>query len=305
LLFLANSAMAQEKMFNIVFIPKSNDQIFWEIMRAGVDEAVKEVGNINLTWRGPAYNDDIDAQIRILQAYTHPGIDAIVIAPADRLRLVEPIKHTIGQGIKVIVVDSGVNSTAPQNFITTDNYACGQIAAKHLSDTLHQQGKIVVFRIVAGSASTDDRAQGFIDYINKYASNMRIIADIYGGGSRGKVHHNADELLKKFPVIDGIFAVNESSTDGVLRALRDAGRAKKTKLVGFDSSDFLFDGLAQRDVEALIVQDPRQMGYISIKAAVSAIHNDPIKEAIIFTPTKLVTYQNYLTPEIKKLISTD
>jgi ribose transport system substrate-binding protein len=302
--FLVNSAMAQEKMLNIVFIPKSNDQIFWEIMRAGVDEAVNEVGNINLTWRGPAYNDDVDAQIRILQAYTRPGIDAIVIAPTDRLRLVEPIKHTVDQGIKVIVVDSGVNSTAPQNFITTDNYASGQIAAKHLSDTLNKKGKIVVFRIVAGSASTDDRAQGFIDYINRYSPDMKIIADIYGGGSRGKARHNADELLRKLPVIDGIFAVNESSTDGVLRALRDAGRAQKTKLVGFDSSDFLFDGLAQRDVEALIVQDPRQMGYISIKAAASAILNDPIKEAIIFTPAKLVTYQNYLTPEIKKLIST-
>jgi len=57
-------------------------------------------------------------------------------------------------------------------------------------------------------------------------------------------------------------------------------------------------------VDALIVQDPRQMGYLSIKAAVAAINNTSIKDKTIFTPAKLVTVENHLTPEIKKLIST-
>ena len=304
LLFITQPTAAKEKNLNIVFIPKSSDQIFWDIMRGGVNEAISEIGNINLTWRGPAYNDDTDAQIRILQIYTRPGVDAIIIAPTDRQRLVEPIKKAAEEGIKVIVVDSAFNGTSHQNFITTDNYTSGQLAAKRLAESLHKQGNIVVFRIVAGSASTDDRAQGFIHYLNEHAPNMKIIADIYGGGSRGKARHSADELLKKLPDIDGIFAVNESSTDGVLRALRDAGRAQKTKLVGFDSSDFLFDGLEKHDVDALIVQDPRQMGYLSIRAAVDAINNSSIKDKTIFTPAKLVTLENYLTPEIRKLIST-
>ena len=92
LFFIVQPATAKEKGMNIVFIPKSSDQIFWDIMRTGVNEALSEIGNISLTWRGPAYNDDTDAQIRILQIYTRPGIDAIVIAPTDRQRLVEPIR---------------------------------------------------------------------------------------------------------------------------------------------------------------------------------------------------------------------
>lgn len=304
LFFIVQPTTAKEKSMNIVFIPKSSDQIFWDIMRTGVNEALSEIGNISLTWRGPAYNDDTDAQIRILQIYTRPGIDAIVIAPTDRQRLVEPIKKAADQGIKVIVVDSAFNGTSYQNFITTDNYASGQLAAKHLAESLHKQGNVVVFRIVAGSASTDDRAQGFINYIHEHAPSIKIVADIYGGGSRGKARHSADELLKRLPDIDGIFAVNESSTDGVLRALRNAGRAQKTKLVGFDSSDFLFDGLEKHDVDALVVQDPRQMGYLSIKAAVAAINNASIKDKTIFTPAKLVTLENHQTPEIRKLIST-
>jgi len=306
LFFIVLPAIAQDKELNIVFIPKSSDQVFWDIMRSGVDEAIKEIKaqeNITLTWRGPSYNDDTDAQIRILQTYSRPNVDAIIIAPTDRELLVRPIQKAAVQGIKIIVVDSAVNGTAHQASITTDNYASGQLAAKHLANILNNQGQIVVFRIVAGSASTDDRAQGFIDYLQKNAPDMKIIADVYGGGSRGKALHSATELLKITPKIDGIFAVNESATDGVLRALRNTNRAGKTKLVGFDASDFLLDGLKNGEIDGLVIQNPRQMGYLSIKAAVAAINNSVTTTNTTFTEATLITRENYQAPEIRKLMS--
>ena len=306
LFFIALPVTAKDKDLNIVFIPKSSDQVFWDIMRSGVDEAIKEVktqNNIALTWRGPSYNDHTDAQIRILQTYSRPNVDAIIIVPTDRERLVAPIQKAADQGIKVIVVDSAVNGTAHQTSITTDNYASGQLAAKHLANVLNKQGRVVVFRTVAGSASTDDRAKGFIDYLKKNAPDMKIIADVYGGGSRGKALHSATELLKKTPEIDGIFAVNESATDGVLRGLRNASRAGKTKLVGFDASDFLLEGLKTGDVDGLVIQNPRQMGYLSIKAAVAAVNNKATTTKTTFTEAKLITKENYLAPEIRKLMS--
>ena len=306
LFFIALPVIAKDKDLNIVFIPKSSDQVFWDIMRSGVDEAIKEIKtqeNIVLTWRGPSYNDDTDAQIRILQTYSRPNVDAIIIAPTDRERLVAPIQKAAAQGIKIIVVDSAVDGTAHQASITTDNYASGQLAAKHLANILNNQGQVVVFRIVAGSASTDDRAQGFIDYLQKHAPDMKVIADVYGGGSRGKALHSATELLKKTPEIDGIFAVNESATDGVLRALRNANRAGKTKLVGFDASDFLLDALKTGEVDGLVIQNPRQMGYLSIKAAVAAINNPVTTTKTTFTEAKLITRENYQAPEIRKLMS--
>lgn len=158
-------------------------------------------------------------------------------------------------------------------------------------------------QIVAGSASTDDRAQGFIDYIKQHAPDIKIIADVYGGGSRGKALHSASELLQKTTHIDGIFAVNESATDGVLRALRNTKQAGKIKLVGFDTSDFLVEGLKIGDVQGLIIQNPRQMGYLSIKAAVDAINGHITTLKTSFTDTSLITKDNYQSPEIRKIMS--
>jgi ribose transport system substrate-binding protein len=304
-------ALAKDKDINVVFIPKSSDQTFWTFMRQGVEKAIQEIGNVTLTWRGPAYNDDTDSQIKILGVYTRPDVDAIIIVPTDRTRLVAPVNKAVAMGIKVIVVDSALDSNLVRNFITTDNYAAGRLAAERLSTLLNGQGKVLLFRTVAGSASTDDRANGFIDYLKTNSPKITIAADEYGGGSKGKAYHKAVDLQSVLQQVDGIFAVNESASEGMLRALREAGMAGKKKFIGFDATDFLLDGLEKQEIDGLIVQDPRQMGYLGLKAAVAAVKNTPVtalkknaspNDTTIYTEAKMVTLENYRKPEIQMLL---
>jgi ribose transport system substrate-binding protein len=284
---------------NIVFIPKSRDQDFWIFMRQGVDRAVREVGPVHVTWRGPAYNDDIDSQIEILGIYSRPDVDAIIIDPTDRNRLADPVKHAAALGIKVIAVDSALAGNAHVNFVTTNNYLAGKLAAQQVFGLLNGEGKVAVLRTVVNSGSTDDRANGFIDYLRKNAPRITIVVDEYGGGTRGKAARSAALLLEKYPDVDGIFAVNESTSDGMLRALRHAGLAGAKKFVGFDTTDFLLDGLSKQEINGLLVQDPRQMGYLAMKAAVAAAKGTPVKEPVIFTDVVAVTLDNYQKQEIQ------
>jgi ribose transport system substrate-binding protein len=134
----------------------------------------------------------------------------------------------------------------------------GKLAAKHLSELLGGRGNVVLYRTVKGSASTDERGEGFLAYLKEESSKLKVVADIYGGGSRGRSLRSALKLLKETLHIDGIFAVNESSSDGMLRALRESGLAGKIRLIGFDSTDYLLDGLRNKAIDGLIVQNPRQ-----------------------------------------------
>ncbi len=302
LLAIAQTAFAKEGNLNIVFIPKSSDQLFWSFMRDGVDNFVRETGGITLTWRGPSHNDDVAAQIEILKKYTTAGVDAIIIAPTDRTRLVEPIKSAIALGIKVVVVDSAVSGDSYQNFVTTDNYASGRLAATRLAALVNGQGRVMVFRTIAESASTEDRARGFIDYMKGKAPNITIVADEYGGASKGVTTRSAVELLKKMPDLNGVFAVNETSSEGMLRALRLNGLAGKLVFVGFDATDYLLDGLEKQEVQSLVVQDPRSMGYLAMKAAVAALRNTPLPGKTIYTDAFVVTRENYQKPEVQKLL---
>ncbi|CAN7169273.1 substrate-binding domain-containing protein [Pseudoduganella sp. LjRoot289] len=293
---------AYARDLNVVFIPKARDQDFWTFMRQGVERAAREDGHVELTWRGPAHNDDIDSQIQILRIYSRPDVDAIIIASTDRARLVGPVKQAVALGIKVVVVDSALDGSAHTNFVGTNNYAAGKLAAERLSTLLNGQGRVAVLRTIPGSGSTDDRANGFLDYLKKSAPQLAVVADEYGGGTRGKAARSAAALLEKFPAVDGIFAVNESTTDGMLRALRQAGLAGKKKFVGFDTTDFLLEGLRKQEIHGLVVQDPRQMGYLSMKAAVAAARGAAIKTPLILTDAVMVTRENQQAPEIQALL---
>lgn len=293
---------AAARDLNIVFIPKARDQDFWTFMRQGVELALRETGNVQLVWRGPAHNDDIDSQIQILAMYTKPGVDAIIIVPTDRQRLVEPVRKAAALGIKIIVVDSALAGNGYVNFISTDNYAAGRLAAERMAGLLPEPATVAVLRTIAGSASTDERANGFIDYVKKFAPQLTIVADEYGGGTRGKSYRKALDMLEKLPHVDGVFAVNESSSDGMLRALRQTGLAGKKKFVGFDTTDFLLDGLNKQEIQTLIIQNPRQMGYLGMKAAIAAARGAPVKEPAIFTQAVAVALDNLHKPDIRSLL---
>ena len=133
---VAGAGMSFAENLNIVVIPKGSDHVFWDFIRAGVDQAVAEIGNINLTWRGPAYNDDTKSQIKIVEIYTKPDVDAIIIVTTDKQALLEPIKQAAELGIKVVVIDSGLDGNYHLSFIGTNNIEGGVLAAKHLASLL-------------------------------------------------------------------------------------------------------------------------------------------------------------------------
>jgi len=301
ILFSGWPLAALSRDLNIVFIPKSRDQDFWTFMRQGVDQAVREAGGVNLTWRGPAYNDDIDSQIDILRLYSRADVDAIIIVPTDRVRLMDPVRKAAAMGVKIIVVDSALDGNWHTNFVGTDNHAAGRLAAERMLALLNGHGSVLVMRTIAGSASTEDRANGFVGYLAKNAPQIAVI-DEYGGGTRGKIARAGLAALTKRRQTDGIFAVNESASDGMLRALRQTGGAGKTKLIGFDTSDFLLDGLKRQEIHGLVVQNTRQMGYQGMKAAIAAARGAPVKGRDIVTEAVMVTLENHLRPEIQSLM---
>ena len=159
-----------------------------------------------------------------------------------------------------------------------------------------------MLRTVKGSGSTEDRAKGFLDYLKKNAPQITVVADEYGGGSSGRLQQVARKMLQGDPPVQGLFTVNESATESMLRALSERGMAGKVRLVGFDMSDYLLGALEKRFVDALVLQNPRRMGYLGMKTAVATANGtDSGLERAIFTEAKIVTKDNYRSPEIQKL----
>jgi ribose transport system substrate-binding protein len=101
---------------------------------------------------------------------------------------------------------------------------------------------------------------------------------------------------------NGIFCPNESSTFGMLLALRQHNLVGQKFFIGFDSSEPLNEALAAGQIHGLVVQNPRQMGYLGVKTLVEHLGGRPV-EPVIDTGAVLVTAEKMADPEIARLIA--
>jgi ribose transport system substrate-binding protein len=288
----------------IAVIPKGTTHEFWKSIHAGAVQAARELG-VEILWKGPQKEDDRAQQIMVVEDVISRGVDGIVLAPLDDRALIRPVQDAMREKIPVVIMDSGLQGKDYLSFVATDNYQGGVLAARRLGELLQGQGRIFRIRYQAGSASTTDRENGFLETLTKEFPAVKVLVqDQYTGPTTETAYQLAENLLGRFPDVDGIFCPNESSTFGTLRALQESRLAGKVKFVGFDSSPKLVQGLRDGHLHGLILQNPVKMGYLGVTELVKAIRGEKIPGRVD-TGVTLATKENMDSAEIKALLSPD
>ena len=101
------------------------------------------------------------------------------------------------------------------------------------------------------------REEGFLEVMRADFPNIELVStNQYGGATTETAYTKGESLLVSHTELDGVFTPNESTTFGMLRALRDADRAGTVKLVGFDSSEALARALGETMVTAENMNEP-------------------------------------------------
>ena len=158
-----------------------------------------------------------------------------------------------------------------------------------------------MLRFSEGSASTAKREAGFMSVMEKHPGIEVIQNNRYAGVTISAAQDTAMNMLDRLRAADAIFTPNESSTQGMILALRQTGLIKKKFLVGFDTSSFLLSALKRGDVKALVAQNPTRMGYLGVKTALDFLRGNEI-EPMIDTGCVLVTKANMDTPDVQAVL---
>ncbi len=293
---------------SIAVIPKGSTHEFWKAVHAGAEKAAQEFG-VKIIWKGPLREDDREDQIKVMETFVNMHVKGIVLAPLDDAALVPVVTDAVRGRIPVVVFDSALKSTAPVSFVATDNYLAGRMAGDFLVRRIGDWGNIVMLRYAQGSASTAAREQGFLDALAVHKKMKILSSNQYGGATTESAFKASENLLaaNKGPdglKIHGIFCPNESTTFGMLRALQDGGFAGKVRFVGFDSSPKLVEALATGILDGIVVQDPINMGYVSVKTMVEHLQGKQVP-AKIDTGATLINRENMDQPRSKELLNPD
>jgi ribose transport system substrate-binding protein len=286
----------------IVMIPKATQASFWNAVRRGAEKAAEEA-NVELIWKGPAVDNDRAAQKQVAQQFINEGVDGILLAPTDSKALVPEAQAAMAADIPLLIFDSALEGEQGKDFIgfiATDNLAAGKLGGKHLMELVGEGGKTILFRHMEGQESTSNRERGALDEM-KAANAEVLVENRYSGSNMGEAQRTALNLIDTIREADGIFASNQTASEGMLVALQNNGLAGKIKFVGFDYSPILVEALEQGEMDALVVQDPVQMGYKSVLTMVDHLNGKEIKP-VVSTACHLVTRENMNDPEVKPLL---
>jgi ribose transport system substrate-binding protein len=293
----------------IAVIPKGTTHVFWKSVEQGAKQAGKDLG-VTVNWKGPLQENDRAQQIEIVQQFTSQGVNGIVLAPLDHAALVGPVKAAADKKIPVVIFDSALDGSAGKDFVSfvaTDSEKAGRLGGEHLAKLMDNKGDAVLLRYMVGSASTDSREAGFLAAVKDHKDMKVTVDNRYAGPTSGEAKTAALNMIDQIKAAGGVFCPNESSTYGMLLALRQAklvGGAegsKKIKFVGFDASPPLIEALRKGEIDALVVQDPRNMGYKAVESLVKHIRGEKV-EPRVDTGAVLVTKENLDTPAIKRLL---
>ncbi|WP_414663752.1 ABC transporter substrate-binding protein [Horticoccus sp. 23ND18S-11] len=303
----ASLALAAET-YKIAVIPKGTTHEFWKSINAGAKKAELELKaegiNVQIIWKGPLKEDDREQQIQVVENFIAQRVSGIVLAPLDRKGLVAPVETATRGKIPVIIIDSGLDSKAPAASVSTDNREGGRIAARNLGKMLGGKGNVIMLRYAVGSASTEQREEGFLEVMKKDFPGIKLLdTNQHAGATRDSAKRTAENLLNRYGrQLNGVFASNESSAAGMLLALRDAGLAGgKVKFVAFDSGETLNAGLKAGDIQGMVVQNPMNMGYLGVKTMVAVLQGKKV-EPVIDTGVGFVTKENFDAPEMADIV---
>lgn len=293
-----NAGATQVKVW---FIAKSTDTAFWLSAFAGANAAKAEY-NVDLQIVGPETEEDFEGQNAYIAQAVEAGADAIVFSAISYTENASAIDAAADAGVRIVIIDSDVDSAKVSARIGTENIQAGRMTAAAVLDTEQQTLSVGIVNFDLGSRNGQEREMGLRETLKEdprvagmYTVNVAATADAAQAGT--------ERLLAEHPEINVLVGLNEPLAVGVALAAQRLGLTGRVRVVGFDTNVQCVDLMRSGTVSALIAQNPYAMGYLGIETAWKLMQGqsfDPNR--LIDTATTVIRRENMFTIEGQKAL---
>jgi ribose transport system substrate-binding protein len=275
--------------YSIAFIQGVAGDQFYISMQCGV-EAEAEKLDASVEVQGPQEFDPT-LQKPIVDSVVASKPDAILIAPTDVTAMEAPLKAAADAGIEVVLVDTTVEDPSfAVSEIASDNVGGGAAAFDAIKQLAPEGGKVLVVSTDPGVSTVDARVAGFEETVGADPS-FEYLGVQYSHNEPATAARIVTAALQKDPDIVGVFATNLFAAEGTATGIRQAGKQDQVKIVGFDAGPDQMAALEDGTIQALIAQQPENIGVQGVQQAVAALEGDDT-EPEIETGFTIITKDN-------------
>ena len=277
----------------IAVIVKALDSDFWHSVKSGADAAATEY-NISVTFEGPENEEDYENQNSLIASAVNNGADAIVLSAIDFEKSAQAVNEAVKSGVKVITIDSDVDSKQVSMFIGTDNVEAGRKAGEACTAGFAGSEKINIALINYYKSTKNgmQREEGFREYISGIP-NADIVTSVNVNSNTESVASAVGALLEENEDINVIVGFN---------AIEKLELSDKISAVGFDTNSVSVGMLESGEIDTLIVQNPFAIGYLGVKNAAELISGRGVAQKTLYTDVVTVNKENLFDKDIQKLV---
>ena len=283
----------------IAVVLKTLASEYWGYVKAGCDAAAADLG-VTVHVVGPGAESEIEQQVSMIEQQIGAGCDAIIVAPNDAGAASGALASAIGS-IPVLSVDTNVGIEGQTSFVGTSNVDAAKEGGLWAAEQAYEGGKWAI-----GQAGDGAKAVIIYGQEGDNTSNMRregyqaacdeagvtVLDALSGQNTTDGATKTMEDLLNAYPdQIDIVLCHNDDTAIGAMNACKSAG-VDDMIIVGFDGNASAVDLILAGDlIKATVAQQPYEMGYQAVEAALKAIKGETVEE-VINAPVTVVTAEN-------------
>ena len=273
---------------NISVVLKTLSSEYWGYVEAGCNAAAEALG-VNVTVVGPGAESEIEQQVSMIEQQIGAGCDAIIVAPNDAGAAQGALASAIGN-IPVLSVDTDVGIEGQTTFVGTSNVDAAKEGGLWAAEQAGEGANAVIIYGQEGDNTSNMRREGYEAACEE--AGITVLDALSGQNTTDGATKTMEDLLNAYPdQIDIVLCHNDDTAIGAMNACKNAG-VSDVIIVGFDGNASAVDLILAGDlIKATVAQQPYEMGYQAVEAAVEVLNGGTV-ESVINAPVEVVTAEN-------------
>ena len=290
----AESTEAGDGSYNISVILKTTASEYWGYVKAGAEAYGKEHPEVTVSVKGASSETAYEEQLNMIDTeLNNASNDGFVIAPLQA----DMVKNLIaGKTKPIAAVDTDIDAPEVFTFVGTGNEEAGKLGGAAAVEAAKAAGwtdiKAIEIAGVQGDATNEARMAGYKAGIEENGGDFLDDEVQYADATADKAVNSMEAIIQMHP--EGIAIICANNDDMAIAAARTAAgnpAYENTIFLGFDGVQSACESILKGELTMAAAQDPYNMAYQAVDAAVQLINGEELPE-FIDSGSSVVTADN-------------
>jgi inositol transport system substrate-binding protein len=273
---------------------------FLAVMAKGMTDHAAKLDGVEIQLEDA--QNDVAKQLDQVNNFIASGADAIIVNAVDTSATQAMTDAAAAAGVPLVYVNrQPINvDTLPdgQAFVASNEVDSGTLETKEICRLLKEKGKgnganIVVMVGELSNQAAVQRTQDVHDVIaTPDCSFMKIVEEQTANWNRAQGQDLMTNWIAKGVQFDAVVANNDEMAIGAIQALKAAGIARDSYIIGgVDATQDALIAMQAGDLDVTIFQDAHGQGAGSIDTALKLVKKEAVEKKV-YIPFLLVTPAN-------------